>query len=240
MKDKQSPHILLGVFLAIGLCSSGYFISQTILNGKTAINTAEAKGLATRTVISDTVNWQLNFRVQGDQNSALTELYQKAEAHRDLIVQLLSSRGFSDNEIEIGVLAYRKEEFRDDKQQVVDVKHHLNGTISVNSQQVLKVSKVRADINTLITQGLEIDNFAPVYRYTQLNQIKPDMLKEATQNAKVAASEFAQIAGVRVGGIRSARQGNFSVSDIGQSYTNTQTIEKEVRVVTTITFYLED
>ena len=66
------------------------------------------------------------------------------------------------------------------------------------------------------------------------------MLREATKNARIAASEFAENAGVDVGGIRSARQGSFVVRDAGMEYGNTTKIEKDVRVVTTITFYLTE
>ena len=64
------------------------------------------------------------------------------------------------------------------------------------------------------------------------------MLREATKNARVAANEFADNAGVKVGGIRSARQGSFRVTDAGKDYGDTKEIEKDIRVVTNITFFL--
>ncbi len=66
------------------------------------------------------------------------------------------------------------------------------------------------------------------------------MVKEATTNARIAANEFAENAGVEVGGIKSAQQGGFLIRDVGEEYGDTKSIEKEVRVVTTITFYLTD
>ena len=91
-----------------------------------------------------------------------------------------------------------------------------------------------------MAQGIDIDNQAPVYRFTKLNDIKPDMVKEATKNARIAAREFASNAGVEVGGIRSAVQGSFFVRDAGEQYGDTNKIDKEVRVVTTIVFYLTE
>ena len=88
--------------------------------------------------------------------------------------------------------------------------------------------------------GIDINNNAPSYYFTGLNEIKPEMLKEATTNARVAANEFASNAGVDVGSIRNARQGGFIIRDVGESYTDTVKIDKDVRVVTTITFYLTD
>ena len=66
------------------------------------------------------------------------------------------------------------------------------------------------------------------------------MLQEATKNARIAAAEFANNAGVKVGGIRSARQGSFYIRDEGAEYSDDRSIEKSVRVVTTISFYLTE
>lgn len=66
------------------------------------------------------------------------------------------------------------------------------------------------------------------------------MLKAATKNARLAANEFATNTGVKVGGIRSARQGGFVIRDVGENYGDTKKIEKYVRVVTNVTFFLTE
>ena len=238
--NKGSGNVVLGLFLAIGLSVCGYFISQTIYNSKVALNTAEAKGLAERRVKADKANWQLIFSVSSAEKDQIASLYAQAEQRQQTIINLLKDNGFSDDEIQIGVIDYNEQEFRDENQQLVDQKHTLIGSIIVETTQVDLVSKVRANVNTLIAQGIDINNQSPAYLFTRLNDIKPEMLREATKNARIAANEFAQIAGVSVGGIRSARQGNFFIRDAGESYGDTAKIEKDVRVVTTITFYLTD
>ncbi len=57
-------------------------------------------------------------------------------------------------------------------------------------------------------------------------------------NARVATEEFAKYAEVIVGDMRSARQDNFSVCDVGEGYQDTRKIERTLRVVTIMTFYL--
>jgi len=56
--------------------------------------------------------------------------------------------------------------------------------------------------------------------------------------AGIAASELAENAGVEVGGIRSARQGEIIIRDVGENYGDTAKLEKDVRVVTAIASYL--
>ena len=230
----------LGLFVAIGLGFAGYFIGNTMYNAKVALNTAEAKGLAERRVTSDTANWSVGFAVAAKRQSDIPALYKTAEKHQGKIIDILKENGFKDVEITIGVIDYHYNEYRDDNQTVVDQTHTLRGSIQVETQQVELVSKVRSKVNKLIAEGVNIQNHQPTYRFTNLNEIKPDMLREATKNARIAANEFAENAGVSVGGIRSARQGSFYVRDAGEEYGDRMKIEKDVRVVTTITFYLTD
>lgn len=237
---KNSNNALLGLFIAIGLSLGGYFISQTIYNSKVAMNTAEAKGLAERRVKANLANWTLSFKVESDASEDISTLYATAEAQQKRIITLIKENGFTDDEIGIGVIDYDLIEYRDSNQEVVDRKHSLSGYIGVETQKVDHVATARANVNKLIAEGINIENNPPAYLFTELNNIKPEMLREATENARIAANEFAQIAGVSVGGIRSARQGNFFIRDAGSDYGDTQKIEKDVRVVTTIKFYLTE
>ncbi|MCD6035170.1 MAG: hypothetical protein K0R63_911 [Rickettsiales bacterium] len=228
------------IVLALGLALGGYFVSQTLYNAKVALNTAEVKGLAERRVKADRTNWTLIFRVSGTKNEDIPALYKKSEENQKTIIDLLKENGFEDSEITTGVINYNYIEFRDESQRLVDEKYQLMGSIEVETNKVELVSQVRSRINKLIAEGIDIENAPPRYFFTKLNEIKPDMLKEATQNARLAANEFAENAGVRVGSIRSATQGGFIVLDAGEEYGDTNKIEKNVRVVTTIIFYLTD
>ncbi len=239
-RNNSIGFFLPGLLIALGLSVAGYFVSQTLYNAKVALNTAEAKGLAERRVISDRVNWKVLFTLTGAQRSDIPALYEEAEKNQSIIFELLKSNGFDESEIKIGILQYDYLEYRDDQQKLVDESHSLVGSLSVESDKVELVSKVRASINKLMAQGINITNLDPAYRFTRLNEIKPDMLREATTNARLAANEFAVNAGVNVGGIRSARQGSFYVRDAGEEYGDTNKIEKDVRVVTTIVFFLTE
>ena len=239
-KNSQNGLFFLGLFVAVGLAVAGYFVGQTMYNAKVALNTAEAKGLAERRVMADRANWDIDFTVTGTSRAEIPRLYKKAEQQQQTIINLLKDNGFVESEIQIGALDYQYHEFRDDKQLLVDQTHALVGTISVETNKVELVGKARTNVSKLIAQGIDIENLAPAYRFTKLNEIKPDMLREATKNARIAANEFAENAGVHVGGIRNARQGSFYVRDSGEEYGDTVKIEKDVRVVTTITFYLTE
>jgi hypothetical protein len=107
------------------------------------------------------------------------------------------------------------------------------------------------ELNDLIRQGIALTTNNVNYEFTKLNDIKAPMLREAPQNARDAAQQFANDAGSKVGSIQSANQGLFSIAsrDAAQNanaepnyaYQGIQpsTIDKRVRVVVTLTYYLE-
>jgi hypothetical protein len=236
--NNSANNLLPAIVISIGVAAAGYFIGQTMFNSKVGINTAEVKGLAEQRVQSDRAFWRIQYTVSGRDKDAIPELYEKSKADRSKIVALLNESGFDESEILPGVVDYNRMEFRDEDQNLVDEKYRLTGLIEVETGKVQLVSEARSKLNELIALGVDIRNNPPAYYFTSLNDIKPEMLKEATTNARLAANEFAENAGVEVGGIRDARQGGFVIRDVGETYSDTTKIEKDVRVVTTITFYL--
>lgn len=228
------------LMVAIGIALAGYFVSQTIYNSNVGINTAAVKGLAERRVEADRAYWSVHYTVSGNDKSKISELYETLESHQDQVIQLLKGSGFSDFELQLGVIDYSQLEYRDDDQNLVEERFILVGSVEVETDQVQLVANARSQMNELIARGIDVSNNPPAYYFTGLNEIKPDMLKEATTNARLAANEFAANAGVEVGGIRDALQGGFIIRDAGENYGDTRKIEKDVRVVTTITFYLTE
>jgi hypothetical protein len=74
------------------------------------------------------------------------------------------------------------------------------------------------------------------FLFTGLNDIKPAMIQEATKNAHTAAEQFAKDSGSKVGKIKNASQGLFTITDRDMNTPD----KKNVRVVTTVEYYLND
>jgi hypothetical protein len=66
--------------------------------------------------------------------------------------------------------------------------------------------------------------------------MKPEMMEEAIKNAQKTAEQFANASDAKLGAIQTAGQGQFEIDDRDQ---NTPYIKK-LRVVTTITYGLDD
>ena len=74
------------------------------------------------------------------------------------------------------------------------------------------------------------------YIFSKLNDIKPEMIEEATNNAREVAQKFATDSQSRLGKIKRAYQGQFTISDRD----NNNPHIKKVRVVSTVEYYLAD
>jgi hypothetical protein len=72
--------------------------------------------------------------------------------------------------------------------------------------------------------------------FNRLNEIKPEMIEEATKEARAVAEKFAEDSNSKLGKIKSANQGQFSI----RPRDNNNPHIKIVRVVSTIVYYLSD
>jgi hypothetical protein len=115
----------------------------------------------------------------------------------------------------------------------------------VRSKQVMLVDAMSRRMGELVRRGITIteDYSGPVYIFNGLNDIKIPMIEQATKNATAAGQQFAKDADAKLGKIKTANQGVFSIESRDPidrwSSDERQAINKKVRVVATITFYLK-
>ena len=110
--------------------------------------------------------------------------------------------------------------------------------MSLSTRDVDRVMQSLQKVGDLVEQGIVLSNVNAQYHFISLNEIKPEMLTEAANNAYEAAQSFARNAKLQVGIIRNATQGLFSIQDAGSNYNSGAAVSKKVRVVTTIEYEL--
>lgn len=229
---------VLGVFVCAGLIGLGYYLSTGFLQAKALERTVTVKGLSERDVPADVAIWPIKFTVA---DNDLVALYATVERNNALIVDFLKQNGFAADEISVSVPAIvdrQAQAYGNDG----DAKFRYTATSSI-SVYSHNVDQVRATMNKLVDlgkQGLAIagqDYEARTqFLFTKLNELKPAMIEEATRNAREVAGKFAQDSASRLGKIKTANQGQFSIEDRDS---NTPHIKK-VRVVSTVEYYLSD
>ena len=237
---EKSNKVWAALLIAGGLAVGGFFPGYYYYKTHADFRSVTVKGLAERDVVADMGLWNIQFTVSGnDLNAAQKQIGTQARE----IVQFLQKQGFADEEIRIGRIETNDlmaNPYRDNTAAETS-RFILTQTIAVRSPKVYQIATAMSLSNELIAKGIVFSNQSANYFFTKLNDIKPEMLKQATENAKEAALEFARNSGSKVGKINKANQGVFSIQsrDDANAYEASQ-IEKRVRVVSTVEYLLED
>lgn len=231
------------IVLAIGLFLAGFFPGFYYYQAKINSNFVTVKGLAEMDVRADLAVWNLKFVVTNDN---LQVGQQEIARQRSIIYAFLQKQGLSAQEISEGRIETTDllaNPYRGNND--MTSRYIISQALTVRSSNVDLVEKSLRNNGDLVAQGIVLDGqaySAPVsYIFTKLNEVKPQMLEEATKNAEAAAQEFAKSSNSKVGRIRRASQGVFSILPRVQTpdASETQQIDKQVRVVSTIEYWLE-
>ena len=223
--------------LASGMLLLGVMIRKGINDVKDKERIVTVKGLAEMEVPADKVTWPLMYKDIGNDLSAL---YMNIEKKNQAIVSFLKSNGIAEEEISVApaeIIDMKAERYTNEN---VSYRYNATSVITVTSRNVDNVRKLMSEQTELLKQGIAISGgdyrYNVSYEFTGLNDIKPQMIEEATKNARAAAEKFAKDSDSKLGKIRNASQGQFSISNRDS---NTPYI-KSVRVVTTVTYYLKN
>ena len=225
------------IILAVGLVVLGAQIESGINNFVDKDRVVTVKGLAEMEVPANKVTWPLMYKEVGND---LSTLYNKISNTNKTIVDFLKKKGITENEISINapeIIDMQAERYNNNP---TPYRYNMTTVITVTSGKVDLVRSLISEQGELLKQGIAITGgdyrYNIQYDYTSLNEIKPQMIEEATKNAREAAQKFAKDSDSELGKIKRASQGQFSINDRDA---NTPYL-KRIRVVTTIDYLLED
>lgn len=230
--------IVLGLALIIGLAALGYLLGDALISFKEFERTVTVKGLSEREYPADIVIWPIQF-IEADND--LGRLYTSIESSKTKIREFLENRGIAASEITASSPAITDKSAQTyGGNSAPEFRYSAIQTITVYSHDIEKVRSVMADLPDLGKAGIAFTGEGYMarteYLFTKLNDVKPDMIEEATKNAREVAIKFAQDSQSELGKIKRASQGLFSID----SRDNSTPHIKKVRVVSTVEYYLSD
>lgn len=228
--------ITMALVIALGLLALGLCIRSGLRAIPDSQRTVDVRGLATREVPANRVTWPIVFKQVGND---LPAVYEQVSSTNDAIVKYLKDNGISDSDISISAPSMTDLTTDRYNTQPLPYNYSVQSVVTVSSDKVDKVRELINRQGELLRRGIAIQSdysYPITYEYTELNSIKPEMIAEATKNAREAANKFAEDSESKLGKIKSAYQGQFSIED-RDNYTP---YIKTVRVVTTLTYFLED
>lgn len=232
----KSP-LTAALILAIGIAFGGYLAGRGIVDSRALERTVTVKGLAEREVPADIAIWPIRFVLAGND---LEAVYRNLEANQNTVMDFLTKTGFTEDEISVAAPAITDKQAQMYGDAQVRLRYSATQTVTVYTNRVNEVLAAGKRLIDLGKSGIVLsgDDYQSrtQYLFTGLNDLKPTMIEEATRNAREVAKKFAADSDSRLGKIKKAYQGQFSIEDRDQ---NTPYIKK-VRVVSTIEYYLAD
>lgn len=234
--NKQS--LTSTIIFALAIIIASMLLKQGIVEFKTLDRSVAVKGLAEQEVMANTVIWPINYSLAGND---LTKLIDELEAKNQAVRAFLALHGFSDEEISVSPPNVADKLAQPYAQlEKGQMRYFVMSSITVYSHEPEKVRHALTKVTQLAKQGIAIssDRYdAKVqYIFTGLNDIKPEMIQQATEKAREVAEKFATDSKSTLGKIKSARQGQFSISDRDSNSPHI----KRVRVVSSVEYYLVD
>ncbi len=224
------------ICLLVGLVFLGAMFPTAVSKFRNYDRTVNVKGLSEREVIADKVIWPLAFNVVGND---LNGVYAEIDRNISVIKKFLTEGGISESEISVSIPTlsdkYAQEYGNNDR----TYRYFSKNVVTVCTDNVDTVLALMPRQTELLKKGIGSSNAwenQVQFQFEGLNGIKPEMIEDATKNAREAAEKFAKDSGSRLGKIKTASQGTFSISDRDS---NTPYIKK-VRVVSSVTYYLKN
>jgi len=237
-REHTGGALVLGVFILLGLAALGYLLGDAAIRFKEFERSVTVKGLSEQEYPADVVIWPIQFTLAGNE---LAALYATLEDNTARIRSFLQDAGIEAKEISVSapVITDKSAQNYGGGQQP-EFRYSALQTVTVYSGDVQRVRGVMSRLVDLGKQGIALTggNYQnqTEYLFTRLNDVKPAMIEEATTKAREVAEKFAQDSNSRLGKIRRASQGQFTISPRDR---NNPHIMK-VRVVSTVEYYLSD
>ena len=231
---KTNEKIVAACVIGFAIIVMGFAHRSGIVAFKDMDRSVTVKGLAEKEVKADKVTWPLVYKELGNDPA---EMYDLLTQKNKKVLAFLKSAGIKESDISVNPPVISDRQADNYSNEIMNYRYKATSVITVTSTEVDKVRTLMRRQSELMKQGIalvteEYSGNGVVYEFTGLNKVKPDMIEEATKNARKTAQKFADDSGSSLGEIRNAQQGQFSIEDRDA---NTPYI-KRLRVVNTVEY----
>lgn len=230
--------------LAIGIAAGGWFIGDGFLKGRAADRFVTVKGVSERDVQADIALWPIGFVSTSDDLSVAQRAIKESHQH---VLAFLERHGIDPGAAEVQKLEVADLLANPYRSGPTPSRYIITESLMVRTKDTETVVRASQAVGELVDVGVILSSAAgptagPTFLFTALNELKPGMIAEATAEARRAAEQFAKDSGSRIGNIRRANQGVFVIlpRDRAPGIAEGSQLEKTVRVVSTIEYYLKD
>ena len=236
--------IPFGFLLALGLVISTYLVTDAMRDIRMSHQIIKVRGYAETPVESDLAMWSITVKAK---DRDMEDAYSDLARYREKVLDFLEESGVEAQQIKIlsvDVDEHKKLTEKGHKTSKTEA-FELSQRIEVKSRDVQKVSKISTAVSDLMRKGIDLQAGMPRYYYTQVNELKSELLVAATKDAQMRARTLAEGSGAKLGSLRAARQGVFSVRSADSSSVSERSgddvssISKKVTAIVTVDYAMQ-
>lgn len=238
-KTRLLSSVAISVALVVSALIFGLFYSSA-QSRIAATDILSVTGSAKARVTSDQAKLVMNIS-RTVPISSLAEGYGGIANDLALANGLLKKAGIPESEVVVSPISMNQIY---DSNSGAEIRYQLTQLVTVQDNDVNKVTEISRDIPSLASQGAVIAVQSLEYYYSQLPDLRVSLLSDAVKDAKARAEKIAAGTGRGVGNVQSASNGvvqvlspnSVDISDYG-SY-DTSNIDKDVMVTIKASFRL--
>jgi hypothetical protein len=242
---KLEPAVTGAAILALGLAAGGWLAGAGFAASRAADRYVTVKGISERDAQADLALWPLRLVVS---DNDLGRAYARLSAQLAQVRAFLGHQGIDTAQTELQAFSVTDAYANQYRSAEAVTRYVINQTLMVRSDDPARVLAASQKVGELVgagvvfSSGAEYGGGGPTFVFSGLNDLKPQMIAEATARAREAADQFATDSKSRLGGIRRANQGVFEIlpRDQAPGISEQGQIAKRVRVVTTVEYFLRD
>ncbi|MDD3031889.1 MAG: SIMPL domain-containing protein [Candidatus Caldatribacteriota bacterium] len=234
--DLRAPFLFLGLSIIIAALVFGFFFYQS----RSTRDYVQVLGAATEPFESDIVKWNITF----EENTDLVNMrdgYSNIQEKRDSLLNILNEKGIIEEDININPITTQK---RWDRNGEV-VGYSLNQSLFIISDNVEEIEDLALNPDELLDKNIFFQVSSLEYFYSEIDNLKKDLLALATKNARERAEKILQESGHQPGKMIWSQAGVFQIiepySTEVQSYGmyNTSSRKKEIKVTVHAQFLVQ-
>lgn len=201
------------ILFSVAIVAAAYFLGTAYVERAETNGTISVTGLGSEDFESDLIVWEGRFVRE---NNDLKAAYAALEQDKSIIKAYLLSKGLKEDQVvfkAVSTLEQSEPQYQNGNYIGARfVGYQLTQSVEIESHEVSRVEELSRSITELMNKGVQFYSEAPRYYYTKMTDLKIEMIRKATEDARLRAETIAANSGSELGDLESASMGVFQIT----------------------------
>lgn len=217
--QKELVRAALVIIVSIAAVAGCWQIGHGLRNFRQGENKIKVTGMAEKQITSDLIVWNITVSGKASTKSAA---YTEFNRSNRMIRQYLRENNIADSAISANSVSIEKQtkslyDTQAERYFEVDDGYLVSQDITITSRNLPIVERVYQKISVLYGRDVNFSSSDPLYYYTKLDDLKMQLLNEASIDAYKRAETIAEGCNASVGSLQSSTMGVFQIVGLDSS-----------------------